>query len=303
MSQNSKVRASVAVMGMGAMGSRMATRLIHAGHQVTVWNRTAANTVPLVELGATAAETPIAAVTDAEFVISMVRDDCASRDVWLHPEFGALPGMQRGAIAIESSTLTVDWIEELARKFRERHLMFLDAPVVGTRPQAEAGQLIYLLGGDSSVIARARPIFQATGSAVHHAGAVGSGAAVKLAINTLFAAQVAMMAELIGLLQRSTVNETKAIEIMSTTPVCSAAAKGAADAMLAGNVAPLFPIELVEKDLTYAARITEKYSAHTPIAKTALHVFRTAKQEGYEKDNITGVAKLFEKNRRVSQFF
>ncbi|MEL7083610.1 MAG: NAD(P)-dependent oxidoreductase [Cyanobacteria bacterium P01_A01_bin.3] len=294
MHQIERERASVAVLGLGAMGARMATRLVNAGHPVTVWNRTAAKTAPLVELGATAADTPYAAVTQADVAIGMVRDDVASQDVWLNPDYGALAGMKQGAIAIESSTLTMGWVETLARQCSERHIAFLDAPVVGTRPQAEAGQLVHIVGGDIASLERATPLFQVLGQAIHHAGAIGHGAAVKLAINTLFSAQVALVAELNSLLRNSGVNEQKALEIVAATPVCSRAAAIAAKAMASSTFAPLFPIELVEKDLEYVANLAQRNNAHTPMSETARHIFESAIRNGYGADNITGVAQLYQ---------
>ena len=103
----------IAFLGLGAMGSRMAARLLAAGHAVTVWNRSAERTAPLVEQGAQAAATPADAAAGAEVVIAMLRDDSASEAVWCDPETGAAVGMAEGALAIECSTLTVDWTRRL----------------------------------------------------------------------------------------------------------------------------------------------------------------------------------------------
>ncbi|MEL6912429.1 MAG: NAD(P)-binding domain-containing protein, partial [Cyanobacteria bacterium J06598_4] len=121
---------------MGAMGSRMAISLLKAGHQVTVWNRSANKTLTAAQAGARVADTPYSAVPAAEFVISMLRDDAAAKQVWLGDN-GALSGMAPNAIAIESSTLTVATVKKLAQQFQQRGISFLDAPVAGTRPQAE----------------------------------------------------------------------------------------------------------------------------------------------------------------------
>src|SRR5579864_5429565 len=168
--------AKIAFLGLGAMGSRMAGNLLKAGHAVTVWNRDPSKVTPLAALGAVIAGTPKAAVPGAEIVIAMVRDDGASQRVWLDPESGALGGVGRQAIAIESSTLTVGWVKTLSAAAAGRGVSFLDAPVVGSRPQAEAAELTFLAGGDSSVLARAEPVLRVMGSAVHHVGSSGAGA-------------------------------------------------------------------------------------------------------------------------------
>lgn len=143
---------NITVLGLGAMGSRMAARLIAAGHQVTVWNRTRRATQPLVDLGATLAASPRDASQGAEFVIAMLRDDEVSRFVWLDPECGALAGMSPGTVAIESSTLTSGWIQMLDAQMQHQRVSLLEAPVSGSRLQADTGQLTYLIGGTHSCL-------------------------------------------------------------------------------------------------------------------------------------------------------
>ena len=189
----------------------MAARLVKGGHDVTVWNRTADATKPLVAAGATQAQTPRDAAVGAAFVVSMVRDDDASRRVWLDPDNGALAGMAAGAVAIESSTLTPAWIRELGHGMAERNVALIEAPVSGSRVQADAGQLVYFVGGDDTTLARAEPVLKAMGSTVHHVGPLGSGALVKLSTNALLGVQVTVLAELIGLLRRSGADTSRAL--------------------------------------------------------------------------------------------
>ena len=285
--------AKVTVLAMGAMGSRMAAVLLAAGHQVTVWNRSGSRTQPLAAVGAKVANTPAAAAAGAEFVISMVRDDEASRQVWLADETGALAGMAEGAIAIESSTLTLGWVKELAQQSSARGISLVDAPVAGSRPQAEAGKLIYFVGGTKADFAKVEPLLSVMGGAVHHAGALGSGAAIKLAVNGLFGVQVAAIAELLGFLQGCGLDGAAAMEIIGATPVCSPAVKGAAGAMLAGKFAPLFPIDLVEKDCGYVATVAKAIGVNVPVVGETQEVFREAIAQGYGNENITAIARLY----------
>ena len=285
--------ARITVFGMGAMGSRMAITLLKAGHEVTVWNRSKDKTAPLVEAGAQAANTPRAAVKDAEFAICMVRDDDASKHVWLDTEIGALANLPEGAVAIESSTVTFAWARKLAEHCSADGIAFLDAPVVGSRLQAETAQLIYFVGGDTGIVAKAEPILKTMGGAVHHAGSAGSGAAIKLAVNGLFGVQVAAMGELLGLMRHCGIDEAKVIELVSSTPVCSPAAKAAVSAMQARNFAPMFPVELVEKDFGYVIDVAKENGAQVPMAEAARRVFAEAIRLGYGSDNITGVSQIY----------
>ncbi len=283
----------ITVLGMGAMGSRMALSLLKAGYEVTVWNRSRDKTNWVANAGAKVADTPRTAVQDADFAIAMVRDDEASKQVWLDPETGAMRGLSGKAIAIESSTLTVAWIQELGRQFQDRGIAFLDAPVAGTLPQAEAAQLIYFVGGDAEAFANSKPIFQTMGSMVHYVGLLGSGITIKLAVNAIFAIQVSAMGELIGLMRQCGLHEAKATEIITSTPVCSPAVKAAAGAMVARRFSPLFPIELVEKDLNYGIKTAQSNDVQLPLVETAKNTFTKAIAQGYGNDNITGIVRLY----------
>src|SRR5919108_6149471 len=128
------------------MGARMAARLAQAGHPLVVWNRNRTRAEPLASLGASIADTPRDAAAGTDVVIAIVADDSASRAVWLG-DAGALAGARPGAVRIESSTLTPAWIRELATAAAEHGCDFLDAPVTGSRTQAEAGELLFLVGG------------------------------------------------------------------------------------------------------------------------------------------------------------
>lgn len=285
----------ITVLGLGEMGSRIAQNLLDEGHEVTVWNRSPQKASALVAAGAIAAKTPRDAVSDAEFAISMVRDDQASQQVWLDADTGALAGLSDGAVAIESSTLSVDWTRRLGQHFQRpavqtKGIAFVDAPVAGSRPQAEAAQLIYFVVGDIAALEKARPILMTLGRAVHPAGAIGNGMAIKLAVNALFGIQAVAMGELIGLMCDYGLAAEQAVDILTTTPVCSPAAKALASAMVARKFDPLFPIALVEKDLSYACKQDTQV---LPMVKAAQEAFLAAISAGYGEQNITGIAQLY----------
>jgi len=248
----------IAMLGAGAMGSRMARNLLSANHVVVVYSRTADKVTPLVNQGAVYAATPREAAEQADVVISMVTDNAASRTIWLTPETGAIAGLDETKVAIESSTLTVDWTRELAVAIQHCGAAFLDAPVVGSRPQADAGKLIYLVGGSAETLTQVQPILlSAGGSTIHPVGDCGQGMAMKLAVNALFGIQVAVLAEIIGMLTKNGVTGAKAMECLGELPVISPAAKNAGDLMLTHSYAPMFPIDLVEKDFRYVIDLSE----------------------------------------------
>jgi 3-hydroxyisobutyrate dehydrogenase len=284
----------IALLGLGAMGARMAQNLLNANYAVTIYNRSIDKLQPLLEKGATAAATPKIAAEQADILLSMVTDDDASRSIWLDPETGALAGLKPGAIALESSTLTVKWTRELAAAIARQGATFLDVPVVGSRPQAEAGKLIYLVGGEAETVAQIQPVLLAAGGAVvQHVGAIGQGMVMKLAVNTLFGIQVAALAEMLGMLGHYGITAETAMACLGELPVTSLAAKVTGGLMVAQNHAPLFPIALVEKDFRYVTQTAQSVNAATPIS-TAIHqVYQAAIAQGYQGENITGVIQLF----------
>jgi 3-hydroxyisobutyrate dehydrogenase len=284
----------ITVLGLGAMGSRMAANLLKAGHAVTVWNRSPGAAEALAAAGAKLAATPKAAAEGADFVIAMVRDDEASRELWLSPEAGALAGVGPNAIAIESSTLTANWVRELGAEAARRGLTILEAPVAGSRPQAEAAQLVYFVGGDAAAAQRAEPVLKAMGSAINYVGPLGSGALVKLTTNALMGVQVTVFAEIIGLLQGAGADVAGALKAIASTPAWSPAANYLTGSMLAGNFSPQFPVELIEKDFGYALREVSGPEAAPTIA-AARSVFQRAIAQGLGDDNMTGVVRLFTK--------
>jgi 3-hydroxyisobutyrate dehydrogenase-like beta-hydroxyacid dehydrogenase len=272
------------MLGLGAMGARMAANLVAAGYEVVVWNRS-----PQWVEGARTAPSPRAAAEGAGVVIAMVRDDAASARVWLDPEDGALAGMGTEAVGVECSTVSPDHVRALHAAAARRGVAFLDAPVAGSRPQAEARALIFMAGGDEAVLARAEPVLLAMGAAVHRAGGPGAGAVVKLMVNTMLATQLATLGELIGLAIAQGVDPAQALDILGATPVASPAAKGAGAAMLARAFAPAFPIALVAKDLGLALAAARDL----PMTTAAAAVYSTAIAAGRGGDNITGVVQAY----------
>jgi 3-hydroxyisobutyrate dehydrogenase-like beta-hydroxyacid dehydrogenase len=280
---------------MGAMGSRMTTSLLNAGHAVTVWNRAEARTQPLIEQGATLAKSPRVAAEGSEFVLAMVRDDAASRDVWLSPTDGALPAMSSDQIGIESSTLSTAWLGDLSAAFAARGVPFLDAPVVGTRAQADAKTLIHLVGGEADLVAKAQPVFSAIGGAAHHVGPSGSGTALKLVVNSLLGIQIAALGELLAAAERMGLDRRRAGEVLVELPACSSSAKGATLGMLARNFAPAFPVELIAKDFGYM--LSDMPTAAAPLTTATRAVFERALGAGLGSDNMTAIVKLYDAPR------
>lgn len=283
---------TIGFMGLGAMGSRMASRLLSAGHDVRLYNRTPAATEPLQTQGAKIVGSPRELASQSDIIISMLRDDEASQELWLDAEQGAIQGMKPGTIAIECSTVTPAHIRSLAAAMALKGFAFLEAPVIGSRPQAEAGQLIFLVGGDVKVMQQVTPILLTMGAAAHHLGVPGLGATMKLAVNSLFGIQVAAWAETLTWLDKAGIGHADAVNVLNALPTTSPALQGIGKLMAAGIDDPLFPIALVSKDFGYADALAA--SSYHPVLTLTKTVYDAAAEAGLSDRNIVAVKKLYE---------
>jgi 3-hydroxyisobutyrate dehydrogenase len=232
------------------------------------------------------------AATEADFIISMVADDAAARAVWLAAD-GALAAAKIGCIAIESSTVTLQWIRTLAKAAADRKAPFLDAPVTGSRVQAGAGELVFLVGGDAGVLETARPVLAAMSKAIVHLGPTGSGAQLKLINNFLCSVQVAALAEAVAMIERSGLVRSTALEILGNGAPGSPLVKAISARMAAADYTPHFLLRLMAKDLQYASSAAQEQSLDLSTARTALALFDAAIEAGHGDRDISAVIELF----------
>lgn len=284
----------ITILGLGAMGQRMAIRLLNAGYDVTVYNRTKSNAQAVLDTGASWADTPKDAVLGAEIVLSMVTDDDASKAIWLDPPQGAIHQLSSQTIVIESSTVTHEWAKTLGNTILEKGAEFLDAPVLGSRPQAEAGQLIFLVGGAVDTFEKVQSTLLNMGGKALHVGPLGSGMVMKLAANALFGVQTVILSEVLTMAQKSGLALEKAVEVLNATPLVSPAMQGMSGLFLKQAFAPLFPIDLVEKDFGYVVKTAKQLDMAIPVAEATQTVYRQAQENGYGHNNISGVFQVYQ---------
>lgn len=281
---------AIAVLGLGAMGSRLAINYATAGHAVTIWNRTPDVATDLAaDNDMIAADSVADAVRDADVVVAMVSDDVAAEAVW-HGADGAFASMRPDTIAIESSTLTPGTVRRLAETATAAAIGFVEAPVVGSRPQADAGALFYLLGGAAETIDAAMPIIDVNAGNSTRVGEAGNAAVMKLAINGLFAAQVAAYAEIVGFIERSDLDDEAALATLKALPITSPGLQRILGLIENRNFEPNFPVGLVAKDLGYLAATSENLGAELPIMNAARAVFEMGKNDGLAALDIAGIA-------------
>jgi 3-hydroxyisobutyrate dehydrogenase len=282
----------IALLGLGLMGSGMAGRLLDAGYPLTVWNRTPDKTQALADRGAKVAQSPRQAVAGATVVISMLSDVPVCRDVWLG-RGEAILGAAPGTVLVESSTITVEWIEELDRAAKERGCQLVDAPVTGSKPQAAAGQLLFLAGGSTAALDSITPILKAMGRDVVHVGPVGSGARLKLINNFLSGSQVAALAEALSLIERSGLDAQKALGVLTEGAPGSPLVKLLSGRMVAREYEPNFVLRLMAKDLRYAVSEADHQGLDLDMGRAALRVFEHAISAGQGEDDMSAVVEQF----------
>jgi 3-hydroxyisobutyrate dehydrogenase len=282
---------NVAILGLGIMGSGMANRLLSANFPLAVYNRNREKCVPFASAGAFIADSPREAASRCRITLSMVADDAASRDVWLGEE-GALNGAPAGSVLIESSTLSGDWIQELAAKAVECGCQFLDAPVTGTRPHAASGELLFLVGGSAEALATAQPVFSVLGRDAVHLGPNGSGALMKLVNNFVCGVQAASFAEAVSMVDAGGLDRAKAMSILTGGAPGSGIVKRVAERIAANDFAPNFALRWMAKDLAYALRAASTQGISLQTAAAALAVFQQAIAEGYGDEDFSAVSRL-----------
>jgi len=286
----------VAFCGLGIMGGGMARRLLTAGFPLTVYNRNAEKSAAMKAVGAQVAATPAEAAAQAEVVSSLVADDSASRSIWLG-ENGALAKANKGTVFVESSTLSLGWVKELASAAAARGCELLDAPVTGSKTHAASGELLFLVGGSVSALETARPAFVAMGRAVNHLGPTGSGAMLKLINNFVCGVQVASLAQALALLERGGLNREKALEVLKAGAPGSPIFRLIADRMTAGDYTPNFLLPLMAKDLRYAVAEGEQHSLKLTTAAAALDLFNQAIAAGLGDKDMSAVFEQFHSER------
>jgi 3-hydroxyisobutyrate dehydrogenase len=282
----------IALLGLGLMGMGMAGRLLDAGYPISVWNRTPGKAEPLVKRGAQAAGSPREAAAGADLVLSMLSDVPVCRDVWLG-RGEALLGVTPGAILVESSTVTVEWIHELDQAARQHGCELVDAPVTGSKPQAAAGQLLFLAGGSEAAVSRITPVLKAMGRDVVHVGPVGSGARLKLINNFLSGSQAAALAEALSLIERSGLDRQKAMQVLTEGAPGSPIVKTLSGRMTERAYEPQFVLRLMAKDLRYAVSEADLQGLDLDMGRAALRVFEHAIDAGQGEEDMSAVVEQF----------
>ncbi len=284
----------VAFLGLGKMGNGMACRLATAGHTLSVYNRTSGRTAALEKLGARVAESPRAAAQNADIIIGMTADDESSRAVWLG-EQGALAAENApDALAIECSTLSHDWVIELAGHVANRGFRYVDAPVTGLPDAASAGTLTLLVGAHATALDAARPVFSSLATRVLHFGGVGQGTVYKLMVNLMGAMQIAAAAEGMVMAERAGLDLGLVADAIASGQAASPQVVRNVRRFVSGDHgAPVsFTPALRLKDIDYALRLARSLESPGEFGEVAARLYRRSCERGHGRDNESRIVEV-----------
>jgi len=253
------------------MGSRMAARLVGAGHDVVVFDRLREATRPLEQRGATVATSAKQLAAGVDVVFSSVTDDAALEQVMFAPD-GVLAGARPETVIIDMSTVSPRMSRRLHEAARSAGVSVLDAPVSGSTPQAEQGQLVIFVGGDEDVYQKCQPILAVLGSKILYLGPSGSGTTMKLCANTLLGLGLQALAEAIALGEKGGLPRERFLQVLGETAVVSPSQKAKLENARKNEYLAAFPLRLMFKDFGLILETAMELSVPMPATAAAVQV-------------------------------
>jgi len=289
----------IAYLGLGTMGRGMASNLVKAGFDVTVWNRTRERCRPLVEQGARQADTPAEAVMDAEVILYCLSHDAAVEQV-VFGEDGIMDGISEGQVAVDMSTVHPDTSVEENRNYVQNGLDFLDAPVFGSKRQAAEGRLWIVVGGRKDVFERVRPVFEPLSESVHYMGETGKGASMKLVGNLIVACQLEALGEALVLASKIGLDLDLVLDVISRTDFQSPILKSAGGHMVERDFTTQYALKHMYKDANLTLKLAEELCSPMPAMAAIRETIKAAVNQGWGKEDASALVKEIESQAQVA---
>jgi 3-hydroxyisobutyrate dehydrogenase-like beta-hydroxyacid dehydrogenase len=268
--------AKLAFLGLGLMGTPMATRLLESEHDLTVWNRTREKTAPLEQRGASVASTPAQAVVGADVVITMLTNAAALEQV-VFGEDGLAAALVPGQLLIDMSTVGPDAVRSIAARVPDG-VTVVDAPVRGSVPEATGGRLAIYVGADPAAFERVEPILASLGT-LHHVGGPGTGAATKVVVNSTLGATIAAFGEALALGDALGLERSLLLDVLYDTPIASTVKAKRAN-VESGSYPASFKLSLALKDLRLVNETAERSGLHVEVAPASRDWLELAAEGG-----------------------
>lgn len=283
----------IGFIGLGTMGKPMAANLIQKGFMVTVYNRTAEKADELAHLGAEVGLTPAEVARSSDVLITMLSNDTSLLETF-YSEQGILSGVHPALTIIDSSTVSPQTSQKLAEELAAHFVDFLDAPVTGSKPAAEAGTLTFMVGGNQEVFDEQYDVFLALGTKALYLGPSGSGSYAKLAHNTMVGINLAGLAEGLSIAVKAGVNPAQFLEIVRSGGANSKMVELKSDKIIDRDFSNQFSLKLMLKDLQLAQEITGKFQLPTPMLQSATSLFQIGLSKGLGEEDLSSVIQCYE---------
>lgn len=280
----------IAFLGLGIMGQPMASNLVKAGHEVTVWNRTPGKVVE----GAASAASPAEAARGAEVVWLSVSDTKAVENVLFGPQ-SVQESLADGMTIVDSSTISPSATRQFAERVRAKGVHYVDAPVTGSKAGAEAGTLIFIVGGEEAVIEKLKPLFAAMGKKIFRMGETGKGQAAKLVMNLQIALIYEGFAEALTLATKLGVDAETLLPLIEASMVRSGVVEYKAPFVLKRDFSPNFPLRLMRKDIRLALEAAKEVRVKLPGLEMVEEIYDLATEDGHEDLDYAATLTLLEK--------
>jgi 3-hydroxyisobutyrate dehydrogenase len=279
----------IAFLGLGIMGRPMAANLAKAGHDVTVWNRTAKHVD-----GAKTAATPAEAAKDAEVVWICVADTKAVEQV-LFGDNGVEGSLRPGMIVADSSTILPSSSQEFAKRIRAKGADFVDAPITGSKIGAEQGTLVFIVGGAEESVKRLEPLFAKMGKQYIRVGEQGLGEAAKIGMNLMIALIFEGFAEALALTTKLGVPQEKLVELVQASMIRSGVTDYKAPFVLKKDYSPNFPLRLMHKDIHLMLDAANSAGVKLPGLEKVEEVYEAGVKEGWKDLDYAATVGVIEK--------
>ncbi len=280
----------VAFLGLGIMGRPMASNLVKAGHEVSVWSRTAGKEVD----GARTATSPADAAQGAEVVWMCVSDTAAVESILFGPQ-GVEQSLVEGMTIADSSTISPSATRKFAERVGAKGVRYVDAPMTGSKVAADAGTLTFMVGGDEAVIESLKPLFAAMGKVFFRMGETGKGQAAKLAMNLQIALIYEGFAEGLTLATKLGVDVENLLRVVQASMVRSGVVDYKAPFVMKRDFTPNFPLRLMHKDIRLALEAAKEVRVKLPALETVEEIYEMATEDGHENLDYAATITLLEK--------
>jgi 3-hydroxyisobutyrate dehydrogenase/glyoxylate/succinic semialdehyde reductase len=278
----------VGFIGLGIMGSRMAANLQKSGVELVVSNRTRSRAEPLLAGGALWADTPHEVGRQVDVLFSMLATPAVVEKTSLG-ENGFLESMAPHSMWVDCSTVNPSFSKRMAQEAQQRQIRFVDAPVAGSKDPAAKAQLVILAGGSVEDVAACRDYFTAMGRQVIHAGPNGAGASLKMVFNLLLGLSMASFAEALTLGEALGLQRETMLDALAGSIVVAPSALGKRAKIEAGDYAPDFPLQWMQKDLQLAAQSAYEQQKALPVTNAAKELYMQAIQAGLAEKDLSAV--------------